>query len=189
MNHVVFSFLIVFTLSFKSFSFLNINSGPTAIAEKQPYSKEVKAFSSEWETPSTWNTKYEGNLAAYYFERQTPELNKNSLASGTVAVFARGIKDDVYNTQDKPLSLPLYLFPVQENVNGIIEYKFASLQGRVQMVIQMQKDMENIFIDQKNNIQFRYFFIPDGLLKQHKISKEQVKKLSYNQILDIMQPA
>ena len=189
MNYVVASFLIVITLNFGSFNLLTINPEPAKTSAYQAFFKDVKAFSSDWESPLSWNTKNEGNLVAYYFERETPELNKNSLAGGTVAVFARGIKDEVYNAQDKPVSLPLYLFPVQENVNGVLEYKFASMHGKVQIVIQMQKDIENMFNDQKNNIQFRYFILPDALLKQHKISKEEAKKLSYNKILEILQPA
>jgi hypothetical protein len=189
MNHVVISFLITLPLTFGFNKTFNINPGPGESLEKKIFFKEVKAFSSDWESPSSWNTIYEGDLAAYYFERETRELNKNSLAGGTVAVFARGLKDDVYNAHNKPLSLPFYLFPVYENVNGLIEYRFATMQGKVQMVIQMQKDMEKIFNDQKNNIQFRYFFLPDHLLKRNKISKEQAKQLTYNKILELLQPA
>jgi hypothetical protein len=189
MNHVMISFLITLPLTFGTYKAFNINPGPRDITEIKVSLKEVKAFSSDWESPSSWNTKYEGDLAAYYFERQTPELSKNSLAGGIVAVFARGIKDDVYNAHNKPLSLPFYLFPVHDNVNGLIEYRYATMEGKVQMVIQMQKDMEKLFNDQRNNIQFRYFFLPDDLLKQHKISKEQAKQLTYNKILEILQPA
>jgi hypothetical protein len=188
MNYVVFS-LFILPLSFVSVNSSILNSEPVGIIQKQTPIKDLKAFSTDWESPSTWKTKIEGDIVAYYFERETPEITNHSLTSGTVAVFARGIKDDVYNAQNTPLSLPLYLFPVHENVNGILEYKFASMHGKVQMLIQMQKDIENVFLDQKNNIQFRYFFLPDALLKQHKISKEQVKQLSYNRILEILQPA
>jgi hypothetical protein len=176
--------LLASTLSFSN-PFYPTNSKDTTILVTP--SDKTAAFATDWESVPNWKQDKQVDQLYYTYNRSTPELNKTILEGGAVVVFAKGYDFEGFSRgPQKPLGLPFYMMTAAENVTQPYAWYSENSEGSIKVGLKMSPELESTFLKGSENIQFRYFVLPQNVLTQHKLNAQSLRSLSYSGLTQLL---
>ena len=160
---------------------LSISSGA-----QQNLQKEI--YSSEWQTIPTWTAKKLGGSTVFNYTHRTPELHSDLIKNGVVLVFARNLwpndaAKDFDDKTDKPLLMPFYFLPYFEKPDYTEEWTYIAADKNIELTLAV-KGGDKIRQPGKN-IQWRFIAIPLKKLQEKKQNSQSVRKLSYDEVMQL----
>lgn len=156
-------------------------SNPASAPAEAPIDNSRAFFSTGWEEVSQWTRTVSGNDVVYHFNRNTPELEKQTLKNGAVVVFVKGYDFTGFSKAEKPLGLPFY-FMAPEEASGTYNWHTQSREGNINIALQIQGASEESFLKANEQIRIRYFILSPQFLKEHKLNAQSLRGISYTKL-------
>jgi len=136
----------------------------------------------------SWTIQKENGATSFSYIRQFPGLNESMFKNGVVLVFARNLWSDDHPSLnelnkevDKPLMMPFYFLPYFEKPDYTEQWAYNTDLNRINVSVVVKSNSEVNMPGKK--IQFRYVVIPGEVLHQKNQTAQEVRRLSYDQLI------
>jgi hypothetical protein len=148
--------------------------------------KEI--YTSPWKTIPAWTAKKREGATVFSYKHNTPELQGDLIKNGVVLVFARNLwpKDgakEFDDKTDKPLLMPFYFLPYFEKPNYTEEWSYVAADKNLELTLAVKGG--NKVLEPGKNIQWRLIAIPLKKLQEKKQNSRTVRKLSYDELVQL----
>jgi hypothetical protein len=151
-------------------------------------SLQKEIFTSAWETIPTWTTTKLAGSTVFNYKHNTPELSSDFIKNGVLLVFARNLwsKDalkEFDEKDEKPLLMPFYFLPYFEKPDYTEEWSYAVTEKNIQLKLSVKGGNEAH--KPGKNIQWRFIAIPLKKLQGRKQNSQSIRKLSYDELVQL----
>jgi hypothetical protein len=148
----------------------------------------LKIYSSGWETVPAWDASASPDAVHFSYAFHVPEPDSKNLYKSAVLVFARNLWNADPNFKEmegknKPMLMPFYYLPYFEKLNYTEQWNYSVENKKINVLLTVKGSDDAALPDKK--IQLRFIVIPQQVLQQKKQTTETLRKLSYNQLLQI----
>jgi hypothetical protein len=155
-------------------------------------SGETGTYVSEWEQYSDWQKRDSSDVSIFYRERALPQYSSQVANGGLVLTFAKAGKAvPNYEQYQTPQSLDFHIiaanFRTREGVYFLYD-KPAAEKLTIACNLPLTSGNTPLINSELslNDFQFQYMVLSAGFLAQNELNEQNIRGLSYNQLMNLM---